>query len=132
MLAAHSQMTITDRLSEPDRLRKLRCREIAPHTRVRIVGDRNCFFRAFSRHLTGTEGNHAAVRQALLAHLRRKPHYMQCELRGVDRVMPTDRDARYYFCLEYATSKRKAMLEALQGGEPTSTSGCWQTCSMST
>ena len=51
-------------------IRKVRCAEIAPHVRDRIVGDGHCFFRTLSKEITGTEINHKAVRQALVNFMR--------------------------------------------------------------
>ena len=51
-----------------------------PLTRPRrvksILGDGNCLFRSFSYVITGTERQHAQVREAILSHLRNIEHWM--------------------------------------------------------
>ena len=59
-------MSVVDKVSSPDRVHPLPCYEIALHIRTRVVGDGNCLFRAVSRHVTGTESNHYAVRKAVV------------------------------------------------------------------
>ena len=49
-------MSMVDKVSSPDRVHPLPCNEIAPHIRMRVLGDGNCLFRAVSRHVTGTGG----------------------------------------------------------------------------
>ena len=51
----------------------VRCGEIAPHIRDRVMGDGNCLFRTISKEITGTEENHTAVRLAALGYLRENP-----------------------------------------------------------
>ena len=97
VLHGHSQVRIIDRLSNPNSERGLRCREIAPHTRLCVGADGNCLFRAFSRHLTGTEVNHEAIRQALVAYLCLHPDYIRMERPAVDREVPRDYVQRYVF-----------------------------------
>ena len=41
------------------------CPEIVPHTCDAIERDGNCLFRALSKEVTGTQGNHEAVCDAI-------------------------------------------------------------------
>ena len=66
-------MNIHNNLSTPARVRCVRCGEIAPHIRDRVLGGGNCLFRAISKEITGTEENHTAVRLAALGYLRGNP-----------------------------------------------------------
>ena len=66
-------MNVHNNLSTPARVRRVRCGEIAPHIRDRVLGDGNCLFRAISKEITGTEENHTAVRLAALGYLRENP-----------------------------------------------------------
>ena len=95
--SADAQMQIIDRLSNPNSERELRCREIASHTRLCGGADGNCLFCAFSRQLTGTEDNHEAIRQALVAYLCLHPDYIRMERPAVDREVPRDYVQRYVF-----------------------------------
>ena len=104
VLCEHSQMQIIDCLCNPNSERELHCREIAPHTRLCVGADGNCLFRAFSRQLTGTEGNHEAIRQALVACLCLHPDYIQMERPPGDREVPTDDVQRYVFWRQHVDS----------------------------
>ena len=73
ILAAYSGMSVHNNLSTPARVRRVRCGEIAPHIRDRVLGDGNCLFRAISKEITGTEENHTAVRLAALGYLCENP-----------------------------------------------------------
>jgi hypothetical protein len=91
VLSEYSQMHLVDKVSSPDRLRPLQCDEIAPHVRMRVLGDGNCLFRAISRHVTGTESNHYAVRKATVNYLRRNPVLIEYVLAGVDAPLDPNR-----------------------------------------
>ena len=97
LLPRHSGMEIIDRLSNPDRELQLRCQEISPYTHVRVIGDSNCLFSAFSRHLTGMEDNHEAVHQTIVAYLFLHPDLIATERGAIDRAVPTDDLQRYHF-----------------------------------
>ena len=62
----------------------LQCDEIAPHIHARVQGDGNCLFHDISRHLTGTESNHYAVRRAAIQYLKKIPSLIEYILAGVD------------------------------------------------
>ena len=95
VLSQYSKMCVVDKLSSPDRLRPLQCDEISPHVRVRVLGDGNCLFRAVSRHVTGTECNHNAVRKATVKYLQQNPMLIEYLLIGVDA--PLDPQKRKVF-----------------------------------
>ena len=54
-----------NKIRSPDPLKPVPCREIAPHIRDVVRGDGQCFFRALSKELTGTEDNHLLIRRAI-------------------------------------------------------------------
>ena len=68
---------MVDKVSSPDRVRPLRCDEISPHVHMRVQGDGNCLFCAISRHVTGTESNHYAVRKAMVKFLQEHPSLIE-------------------------------------------------------
>ena len=45
---------------------KISCPSIAPHIRMKILGDGHCFFRALALGITGSQENHKAVHLALV------------------------------------------------------------------
>ena len=47
-------------------IHKISCPSITPHSRVHILGDGHCFFRALALGITGSQENHKAVRLALV------------------------------------------------------------------
>lgn len=49
-----------------ERIHKLSCPSIAPHTRVNILADGHCFFRALAFAITGSQEDHKAVRLAIV------------------------------------------------------------------
>ena len=49
-----------------------------------MQGDGNCLFRAISRHVTGTESNHYAVRKAVVNYVRQNPFLIEYVLIGVN------------------------------------------------
>ena len=112
VLSQYSEMSVVDKVSSPDRVRSLQCNEISPHIRVRVQGDGNCLFRAISRHVTGTECNHYAVRKAAVNYLHQNPSLIQYILIGVDApVEPHER--RVYFntkVQEYLVNSRMGEL----------------------
>ena len=71
---------------------------------MHVTGDGNCLFCAFSRLITGTEDNHEAIRQALVAYLRLHPDFIRSERGVIDREVPTDDVQRYLFWLQHAES----------------------------
>ena len=92
VLSQYSRMSVVDKVSSPDRVRSLQCDEISPHIRVRVQGDGNCLFRAISRHVTGTEFNHYAVRKAVVNYLQQNSFLIEYVLTGVDApVEPNER-----------------------------------------
>ena len=92
VLSQYSEMSVVDKVSSPDRVRSLQCNEISPHIRVRVQGDGNCFLRAISRHVTGTESNQYAVRKAAINYLHQNPSLIEHILIGVDApVEPNER-----------------------------------------
>ena len=110
VLSQYSDMSVVDKVSSPDRVRSLQCNEISPHIRVRVQGDGNCLFRAISRHVTGTESNHYAVRKAAINYLHQNPSLIEYILIGVDApVEPNER--RVFFNTkvhEYLENSRMA------------------------
>lgn len=52
--------------SENSAIHKLSCESIAPHVRIRILGDGHCFFRALAFAITGSQENHKAIRLAII------------------------------------------------------------------
>ena len=87
-------MSVVDKVSTPDCVRPLQCDEIAPHIRARVQGDGNCLFRAISRHVTGTESNHYAVRRAAIQYRKKNPSLIEYILAGVDApIEPKGRKA---------------------------------------
>ena len=85
-------MSVVDKVSSPNRVRSLQCNEISPHIRVRVQGDGNCLFRAISKHVTGTESNHYAVRKAAVNYLHQNSFLIEYILTGVDApVEPHER-----------------------------------------
>ena len=92
VLSQYSRMSVVDKVSSPDRVRPLYCNEISPHIRVRVQGDGNCLFRAISRHVTGTESNHYAVRKAVVNYLQQNSFLIEYVLTGVNApVEPNER-----------------------------------------
>ena len=91
VLSEYSQMHLVDKVSSPDRLCPLQCDAIAPHVRMRVLGDGNCLFRAISRHVTGTESNHYAVYKATVNYLRRNPVLIEYVFAGVNSPLDPNR-----------------------------------------
>ena len=110
VLSQYSEMSVVDKVSSPDRVRSLQCNEISPHIRVRVQGDGNCLFRAISRHVTGTESNHYAVRKAAVNYLHQNSFLIEYILIGVNApVEPHER--RVFFntkVQEYLENSRMA------------------------
>ena len=96
VLSRYSKMSVVDKVSTPDRVRPLQCDEIAPHIRARVQGDGNCLFRAISRHLTGTESNHYAVRRAAIQYLKQNPSLIEYILAGVDAPIEPKRRKAFW------------------------------------
>ena len=134
-------MSVVDKVSSPDRVRSLQCDEISPYICMRVQGDGNCLFRAISRHVTGTEFNHYAVRKAVvnylrqnsfLNYLRQNSFLIEYVLTGVDApVEPNER--RVFFntkVQEYLENSQMAEL----GEWGTNLKRCtyFPACSMST
>lgn len=73
-----------------DEIRKVRCAEIHPHIRNKVVGDGHCLFQAFSKEISGTEDNHAIFRKAIVNFITHKDvaeyfcrfHFSYSELRS--------------------------------------------------
>ena len=84
VLSHYSDMSVVDKVSSPQCVRPLQCNEISPHIRVRVQGDGNCLFRAISRHVTGTECNHYAIRKATINYLHQNSFLIEYILTGVD------------------------------------------------
>ena len=61
-----------------------------PRRLISILGDGNCLFRSFSYLITGTQRQHAQVREAILNHLCRIEHWMISHM-----------DLQYSSALEY-------------------------------
>ena len=49
-----------------DHIKAVECQENFPYIRDEIIGDGNCFFRAVSKSVTGTQKNHKAFRKAIV------------------------------------------------------------------
>ena len=52
-------------INKPEPIKHVSCPEVLPHIVDSIVGDGNCFFRAISKEITGTQENHQAIRLAI-------------------------------------------------------------------
>ena len=91
ILSEYSQMHLVAKVSSLDCLRPLQCDEIAPHVRMRVLGDGNCLFCAISRHVTGTESNHYAIRKATVNYLHQNPVLIEYVLAGVDAPLDPNR-----------------------------------------
>ena len=65
-LAIISKLSGVAVVERVDAVKQVPCREIAPHIRDDIVGDGACFYRSFSKAITGTEDNHFAVRMSFI------------------------------------------------------------------
>ena len=59
-----------DRTCAPDPPNSAVCPEIHLHLLDRATGDGHCGFRALSKSITGTEANHSAFREAIVAFMR--------------------------------------------------------------
>ncbi len=55
-------------------IRPIECQEIAPHTRDSIMPDGNCMYRAISKHDTGSQDNHMALRLAMIKFMLNREH----------------------------------------------------------
>jgi len=90
ILIAYSDTTVHNNLSTPAWVRPVCCDEIAPHICDRVLGDGSCLFRAISKEITGTEGNHIAVRHAALQYLRQNPSLINYADPTFNMTMCTD------------------------------------------
>ena len=52
-------------VNKPEPIKRVSCPEVLPHIVDSIVGDGNYFFRDISKEITGTQGNHRAIRLAI-------------------------------------------------------------------
>ena len=112
ILSQYSKMSVVDKVSSPDCVRPLPCNEIAPHIRMRVLGDGNCLFRAVSRHVTGTESNHYAVRKAAVQFLREHPSLIEYISGGADPPREPRKRARFLnaHVREYLKNSKMAKL----------------------
>ena len=73
----------------------------------RIKGDGNCFFRALSNVLSGTENNHTCLRKALVSHMQKhKRFFMEFCVKGfiISKNMSFSRE---YLILEFGLQELK-------------------------